>query len=493
MKTIFTYLLVAFAALLNAQDGTLDTSFGNNGRIDFSFFTTLNDMKVDNNKIIVIGKYESGNVVLVRFNTDGTLDNTFDTDGIKEIDFGNDNDTPASFCIINHQSGDGYLVLSALSGKIAKIMEDGSFSSSFGTNGILEYEAISGSYRNASVNYNPSNEKITIVRANGSFSNSSGGKIFRLNANGSTDTSFNSGNFKSFSFSGGNIINLTSAHTDTAGNTYIHGLHVQSGNQDSYTVKFSNTGVQDFSYSLSVNGSRSYDPSPRYLLNRLNSTSYIFGMDTTYKMMIVKKASNGSLDPSFGTNGVVSVDFPNRYYDNVTSIIPHTHGIDDFKIILAGRTRPQAGNSDIFLSRINSNGSLDTNFGTEGFTSIPTTIANHTSPIFVGVDYSNGKIYTMGYTATGIVSMFRYGVNFILQNQETTNSIIKLYPNPTKSILNFSQELSAIKITDLSGKQVFSYPEKTKNISIEKLPKGNYLITGKDKNGKSISEKIVKE
>lgn len=493
MKTTITYLLLTFAFLANAQDGILDTSFGTNGKIDYSFFSTFVDMKVDNGKMIALGKHTDGNPILVRFNLDGTLDTTFDNDGIKIVDFGNDSETPASFAIMNHSSGYAYLVASSISGEIAKIMEDGSFFSSFGTNGILEYEA-TGSYRHASVNYNPSTEKITLVRADGSWNSSDGGKILRLNANGTIDPTFNNGNMKRFYFySGGQIINLNSAHTDTAGNIYIHGLYTQGGVQDSYTVKFSNVGVQDYSYSLNVNGSRSYDPSPRYLLNGLNSTSYIFGMSTTYKMMVVKKAANGSLDPTFGTNGVVSLDLPNKYYDNVTSIAPYSHGIDDFKIILAGRTRQQTGNSDLFLSRINSNGTLDSTFGTSGFTSVPTTIANHTSPIFLGVDYSNGKIYTMGYTATGIVSMFRYGVNLILQNEETSNYVLKIHPNPTKSNLNFSQEISEIKITDLSGRQVFFNKEKTKNISVENLPKGIYFINGKNNKGEIISEKIIKQ
>ena len=71
-------------------------------------------------------------------------------------------------------------------------------------------------------------------------------------------------------------------------------------------------------------------------------------------------------------------------------------------------------------------------------------------------------------------------------------SQISFYPNPAKASLYFSEELSDIKIPDMSGKQVFSIKGKTKNLSVEKLTKGNYIITGKNSKGEMISEKIIK-
>lgn len=80
-----------------------------------------------------------------------------------------------------------------------------------------------------------------------------------------------------------------------------------------------------------------------------------------------------------------------------------------------------------------------------------------------------------------------------LSTQNITKLSLKLYPNPTKSTLNFSEELSEITIVDLSGKQVVSQKEKAKSINVEKLPKGNYLFTAIDKNGKIVSQKFIKE
>ena len=71
-------------------------------------------------------------------------------------------------------------------------------------------------------------------------------------------------------------------------------------------------------------------------------------------------------------------------------------------------------------------------------------------------------------------------------------SSIQFYPNPTKSTLYFSEALSETNVVDITGKIVSQNKLKTKNISVEKLTKGNYIITGKNSKGEMISEKIIK-
>lgn len=138
--------------------------------------------------------------------------------------------------------------------------------------------------------------------------------------------------------------------------------------------------------------------------------------------------------------------------------------------------------------------------------------SNNISTIFSGLMYLGYDIdfYNLHFDSNGngfiIGNSFNYDTmsdNQVLYKVAatqllSTNNISKdlktcFYPNPTKSTLNFSQELSEIKIVDMSGKQVLAAPSKTKTINLEKLPKGNYLITAKDKNGKTISKKFIKE
>ena len=70
---------------------------------------------------------------------------------------------------------------------------------------------------------------------------------------------------------------------------------------------------------------------------------------------------------------------------------------------------------------------------------------------------------------------------------------INIFPNPVKDILNFSEEVSNIKITDLSGKIVNQISDSEKSINISKLSKGTYIISATTKSGETVNKKFIKE
>jgi len=74
----------------------------------------------------------------------------------------------------------------------------------------------------------------------------------------------------------------------------------------------------------------------------------------------------------------------------------------------------------------------------------------------------------------------------------TKNQIIA-YPNPVKDLLNFSEEVSNIKIADISGKVVKQISTTGKSINVANLKNGVYIISAKTKSGKDINQKIIKE
>ncbi len=69
---------------------------------------------------------------------------------------------------------------------------------------------------------------------------------------------------------------------------------------------------------------------------------------------------------------------------------------------------------------------------------------------------------------------------------------ILLYPNPAKDILNFSEEVSDIRIMDFSGRVMKQFSNSSKSINVENLSKGFYFITAKNKLGKEIIQKFIK-
>lgn len=86
-----------------------------------------------------------------------------------------------------------------------------------------------------------------------------------------------------------------------------------------------------------------------------------------------------------------------------------------------------------------------------------------------------------------------YSTDCLLFTIDIEKLQIRIYPNPAKDIINFSEEVSNIKIIDFSGKVVTQISNSEKSINISKLAKGNYIITATTKSGETISKKFIKE
>ncbi len=80
-----------------------------------------------------------------------------------------------------------------------------------------------------------------------------------------------------------------------------------------------------------------------------------------------------------------------------------------------------------------------------------------------------------------------------LATQEGQTIKINIYPNPVKDILNFSEEVSNVIITDVSGKLVKKVPISTKSLKVSNLTKGHYIITATTKSGQTATKKMIKE
>lgn len=469
MKTIITYFLLAFSFVANAQDGILDTAFGTNGKMVFPFLSSVVDVKIDQyDRTMILGKNTNGVPVLVCLTPNGSLNLAFDADGIKEISFGNPNETPVSFDILSN----GYAVVSSLSPKIAKVSIDGSFDANFGTNGIAVYEGYLLNNQITSVSYDKQNNKIFVVT--GRDRQSSGGMFYKINSMGVVETS------KEFYFGNG-LAPLSTADNDLNGNLYIFG---NFNDEKPVSLKFNANGDQDNSYQLITNFSWTW--TPRYYLNRNDGSSFI--LTSKYaKPTILKRNPNGIIDANFGTNGMVTLNY---LYDGDTSLKMKVYNGN--KIIVTGITTPATGNREVFLTRLNSDGTVDSNFGKNGLSVVSN--INDLKSVYLAISSESGKIYTLGLSTNNTVAMYRFNLpSAILTTNNTNIYKSKIFPNPTKSTLNFSQELSEIKITDMSGKLVSQKKDKTKNISVENLQKGNYIIIAKDNNGKTISEKFIKD
>ena len=212
---------------------------------------------------------------------------------------------------------------------LARYNTDGSLDSSFGTGGLVTTDFGGMSESANSVILLP-NGKIVAV----GFSNASGDFEFalsRYNSDGSLDSSFGTGGLVTTSF-GGTIDRANSAILQPDGKI------VAAGESDG-----------DFA------------------LARYNS--------------------DGSLDSSFGTGGLVTTDFGGTS-DDANSVVLQPDG----KIVAAGATNA-SGDFNFALARYNSDGLLDSSFGTGG---LVTTDFGGADELLAAVIQANGRIVGAG-------------------------------------------------------------------------------------------------
>lgn len=121
-----------------------------------------------------------------------------------------------------------------------------------------------------------------------------------------------------------------------------------------------------------------------------------------YGFALARYNSNGSLDTSFGTGGKVRIDLADSQ-DELFKVAIQSDG----KIVAAGHAYNSAANTDnVVVARYNSDGSLDTGFGTGGlvFTSFNSAVSQ---ALGLGIQ-ADGRIVIAGFGGNQGMILARY-------------------------------------------------------------------------------------
>jgi uncharacterized delta-60 repeat protein len=339
--------------------GSLDTTFGNSGMVTTpigSGNAIATVLGIQSNNMIVAAGYSllSGteNVfALARYNIDGSLDTTFGNSGIVTTPIGSVNAYATALVI----QSNGILVagnsFNSSTNKydfaLVRYNTDGSLDTGFGNSGIVTISIENGSI-NDSANALGIQSNGMIVVAGYSYS---GSKYFislvRYQADGILDTTFGNSGIVTTSIGSGSIID------DRA-----HALVIQSSD------------------GILVAGS-SYD----------NTSS-------KYDFALVRYNTNGSLDTTFGNSGIVTTSIgSDGYWDYAYALVIQSNGI------LAAGSSNNGSNYDFALVRYNTDGSLDTGFGTGGIVTTPIGSSDDYA-LALGIQ-SDGRIVVAGYSLIG--------------------------------------------------------------------------------------------
>lgn len=304
--------LLVFSVALATTAGDLDTTFGNRGIVTTKFGSSHDVAIQADGKIIAvgdsIGNAGSTDFALVRFNNNGSPDTTFGKGGIVTTDFGA---TDTGFAIVIQPNGKIVATgaRSDLTGSgnidlaLARYNSSGSLDATFGKGGKVTTDFGAADYGD-SVVIGPDGK--IIVGAFSYVGNLNSIALARYNSNGSLDTTFN-GDGKVTTALDGTIISATLVAVQPDNKIVVSGANYAGGGA--------------------------------FVLERYNT--------------------DGSLDATFGTGGIVTTVFGGITFNAGIAIQP------DGKIILAGDTHAN-GTQDFALTRYNTDGSPDMTFDGDG-------------------------------------------------------------------------------------------------------------------------------
>jgi uncharacterized delta-60 repeat protein len=346
-----------FLLLRFNPDGTLDSSFGNNGIVsrDFGYDDICSAMVLQSDgKIVTAGtgtQYTGGfsfnhYMLLARFDMNGNPDLSFGSGG-KVVQ----TNESAAYALALEEDGNillgGYLSGAGGGNGVFRFTTDGAPDTSFGSGGKV---IISAAGKISAVAIQPSGIVISqpeMILAAGI--GGGGVLVARMSLSGALDTSFN----------GTGVV----SRPITSGSPVITGLASVISGFFRRVIKIVVSGYD-------------YNSSDGFMAARFNN--------------------DGSIDTTFGNGGVVLTPLSGSGYDQAYGLAFQSGA----RILLAGTSQLEPCESDFALASYNwSDGSLNTNFNGTGI--LVTNIGNRQAEAKATAVQSDGKIVAAGYFVTG--------------------------------------------------------------------------------------------
>jgi uncharacterized delta-60 repeat protein len=450
-------------------NGSPDGSFGTNGLSIFQAapgWNCINALALqEDGKIVATGTIQdTTNLVsflTLRFNTDGSIDNTFSNDGFDIISFLNINDQ--SFAVkVQH---DGKILVAGYSS---------------GGCGIGTYVAMA-----------------------------------RYNTDGSMDNSFGNSGKVLFQVNGSSFAKDLILKDDYI---YITGLAIYNYTSSAFLLaRFSMDGQIDntFGTNGTVITPIGIQKSYAYSINSQSNGKLICGgvygdyiNNDSLLYALVRYNADGSIDNTFGNNGILITTIGGELIEAFPLAIQ-----PDDKIVI-GCTSGFNYDFDFVVARFLPDGDIDSTFGNNG--AIFTDFGKNYNRCYSIAIQADGKIDAAGMAKTpGFINIYdelhfalaRYlpELQLGIINNSSGNNILYVYPNPILIETTLEYELTNdqeinISVFDLSGKLIkplFVNKNVKKGVNKELLnlsglQTGTYIlkIFSKDEN---ISIQIIKE
>jgi len=369
---------LAFTSAAYAQAGALDTSFGGDGRVTTNL-TSGRDYAVGliiqaDGKLVAAGRAggRGGRFALVRYLADGTLDATFGGDGKVFTNFTARFDGAFDLEI----QADGKLVAAGMAGgyslfALARYNSDGTLDTSFGGDGKVTTNFTAGADFAFGVAIQTDGKIVAVGRAGGS-----GGRVAvaRYNVDGTLDTSFSGDGKATTNFTAGeDTVDHVAIQSD--GRIIVAGTAGYFSNNARFAlVRYDTDGTRDATFSgdgkLTTNLTSGFDGAFAVAIQPLDQKIVATGQ-AGLNLAVLRYDPDGTLDSTFSGDGKATTSFTRGldYADDVALAA-------DGKIIVAGAANFFGANPKFAVARYNGDGTLDATFGggdgkvTTDFTSV---------------------------------------------------------------------------------------------------------------------------
>jgi uncharacterized delta-60 repeat protein len=411
---------VASVPMAQAADGDLDPLFGSGGTVmtDINRSTDIAEavaIQADG-KLVVVGTTYKNNdfsgedFVVTRYNTDGTLDNTFGNRGKVRTDFPGLAAVPSSVVI----QPDGKIVVAggafplftfAGDFKVVRYNPNGSLDTSFGDGGIVTTIFPAGSYA-----FDVALQSDGKIIAAGTFfvdfnpgeSSDTDFALARYNPDGTPDATFGNGGQVTTDFVGfeddafsvliqpdGKIVAVGSANDPATFYDFAAARYLSNGTIDT-TFGVAGKVRTDF-------GDQNFDRARSAAL-QLDGRIVAAGFAISHgggvqNFAVARYTSNGVLDTTFSRDGEAQIDFGNCC-QSATKVLLQSDG----KIIVVGGSNGESSEDDFLLARLSPRGSLDNTFGVGG--EVRTSFGDLNGGANGAALQSDGKIVAVGFQAT---------------------------------------------------------------------------------------------
>jgi uncharacterized delta-60 repeat protein len=382
MRILLLFLFINTTCSCFSQ--LMDSSFGTNGvlkeKIGFPRFTIWTSCIQDDGKIIIAGS-ASNTLILSRFHTNGSVDNTFGNNGTSYPKI----ESQASATVVLKYLPSGKILLGryreSSGGQLFRLNSNGTVDSSFGTNGMAS-TPLSKEVSDIGIQ---SDNKIVVCNSQGTF---------RFFPDGRLDQNFRNQNIpldaQLLILSNDKIL-LFDKYSD---GTIKKGPRIYRYNSDGSVDKtFGNDGItsidipRTYRLKMKVRIDNSID------LGMLIRNNYNEFSPDTINLVLAHCKSDGRIDSSFGTEGIKKMNW--RVHD-LNYFLPQDFIFtSEDKILFAGTNINDKGIKQFAAFKINKDGTTDNSFGNNGIASVTNKDVSYAG--LLPLTQKDGKIIITGY------------------------------------------------------------------------------------------------